>query len=71
MEIEVGQMIEHQNGLMRGIIVNRWQQPSDYAAGMVDCIRLFLIYDQTAPIALNQTITMRDFKPGANWRVIN
>jgi len=70
MEIEVGQMIEHQNGLMRGIIIEHYQQHSDYAAGMVDCIRLFLIYDHTAPILLNQTITMRDFKPGANWKVI-
>lgn len=70
MEIVVGQMIEHQNGLMRGIIVEHYQQHSDYAAGMVDCIRLFLIYDHSAPISLNQTITFRDFHLTPYWRVI-
>lgn len=71
MEIQVGSLIEHQDGLMKGIIVNHWTQPNPHKAGRVDCIRLFMVYDHTAPIALNQTITFRDFHLHPYWTVIN
>jgi len=71
MEIQIGSLIEHQNGLMKGIIVDHWQRKHLYKSGMVDCIRLFLTYDHSAPIALNQTITFRDFHLHPYWIVIN
>ena len=71
MEIEIGQMIKHRNGLIRGIIVNHWKEANPYAAGMIDCIRLFMTYDHSPPIKLNETITFRDFNLAPNWEVIN
>ena len=71
MEIQIGQMIEHQDGLMKGIIVNHWKEANPYAAGMIDCIRLFMTYDHSHPIKLNETITFRDFRMAGYWEVIN
>jgi len=74
MEIQIGSLIEHQDGLMKGIIVNHWTAPNPYtfyAAGRVDCIRLFMVYDHSQPRQLNETITFRDFRLHPYWRVIN
>ena len=71
MEIEVGQMIKHRNGLMAGIIVNHWKMVNPYDAGMVDCICIFMTYDHSHPIKLNETITFRDFHLYPYWKVIN
>ena len=71
MEIQIGSLIEHNNGQMKGIITNHWTEPNPYAAGRVDCISFFMIYDLTHPVALNQTVTFRDFHLHPHWKVIN
>ena len=71
MEIQIGSLIEHKDRLMKGIIVNHWTAPNPYAAGRVDCIRLFMVYDHSQPIQVNETITFHDFRLHPYWRVIN
>lgn len=71
MEIQIGSLIEHKDRLMKGIIVNHWTAPNPYAAGRVDCIRLFMVYDHSHPIQVNETITFHDFRLHPYWRVIN
>ena len=51
MEIQIGSLIEHQDGLMKGIIVNHWTEPNPLYNGWKS--RLYQAFHGLRPLRAN------------------